>query len=280
MDKIALQLPNGNTIYYLESGEGIPFIFLHGLGGSLEQPASIYGNDESGIRFLSYDQKLHGENLKNTSNYEFSLDTLVEDLLGFLEKMQITQAIIGGISLGAAVSMKFALVYPERVLALCIIRPAIGSQKDAENLHVYKEIVKYLKQDGTDKGLIQFTLTKTYRDLASAEHANALSCIKQFFVDDYSAACIRLSAITQMSAFDSLNTLSQLHIPVFIAATQNDRIHPFLLADQISHSIPNSTFIEIISKSKDAQRHHKELQISLHRFLEIQVQKCFGNTKK
>ena len=55
---------------------------------------------------------------------KLTIATLADDLIGLLDHLGIEQAVIGGISLGAAVAVNVALRYPERVLGLVLSRPA------------------------------------------------------------------------------------------------------------------------------------------------------------
>jgi pimeloyl-ACP methyl ester carboxylesterase len=255
------------SVAYVDMGEGEPFVFLHGLGGDLEQPLAAYGKAEKGVRFLSYDAALHGDTKRLGPRPDFSLHTLVADLEAFLDHHGLKRIVLGGISLGAAVAMNFALRHASRVHSLLIVRPAIGCLPGADNLQVYSTIAELLRLQGRDKGMVSFTLTPWYRSIAEVEYANAASCIRQFMAPCPEDAVVRLSAISRATAFDSFPALEKLCMPVCVVAAKNDSIHPFLLAERIASSISGAWLQEIPSKSSDAAAHQRELNSIIHNFL-------------
>lgn len=262
----------GLEFSYADAGKGLPFILLHGLGGTLEQPVGLYGEPEKGIRFLSYDLRLHGNTIVSDAYKPFSIGQLADDLASFMDELKIGSAVVGGISLGAAVAMAFALKHPERTDALLILRPAVGCEKGAANLRVYREIASFLEKEGPVRGLVDFTLTDTYRSLAANEFANAYSCLKQFSVVDTVAAVERLSAVASGTAFESFDRLAELCMPVQVAATDNDSIHLISLAKKIAESIPGAVFTEAASKNISGEEHQKQMNGIIHKFLKERIQ--------
>ncbi len=112
---------NGVILEYEVSGTGIPFVFLHGMGGSVEQIRSVY-EPVRGIRLISMNQQGHGNSGVNWDRFDF--DHLGDDVIALLDHMGVEKAVLGGISMGAAVSLNTAVRYPERVQQLLLIRNA------------------------------------------------------------------------------------------------------------------------------------------------------------
>ena len=59
---------------------------------------------------------------------------------------------VGGISLGAAIALRLAVRYPERVSDLIIARPA-GSASAPENLKNYIDVAELMARYGSVQGL-------------------------------------------------------------------------------------------------------------------------------
>ena len=112
---------NGLTLEYEISGQGEPFFFLHGMGGSVEQIQSIY-QPIPGARLISLNQQGHGSSEADWSNLTFG--SLADDLRALMDYLEIRQATIGGISMGAAVCLNFAVRFPDRVKQLLLVRNA------------------------------------------------------------------------------------------------------------------------------------------------------------
>src|SRR5262249_56655796 len=51
---------DGLRFSYRDEGQGLPFVFQHGLGGDLSQPFSLY-RPPPGIRLLGFDARGHGQ---------------------------------------------------------------------------------------------------------------------------------------------------------------------------------------------------------------------------
>lgn len=51
---------DGIHFHYRDEGEGIPFLFQHGLGADLTQPFSIF-RPPAGIRLIAFDARAHGK---------------------------------------------------------------------------------------------------------------------------------------------------------------------------------------------------------------------------
>jgi sugar phosphate isomerase/epimerase len=52
------------------------------------------------------------------------LDIFADDLIAFMDHLQVKSAVLGGISTGAAVALNAVVRYPERCVALVLVRPA------------------------------------------------------------------------------------------------------------------------------------------------------------
>ena len=51
---------DGLRFHYRDEGDGLPFVFQHGLGGDLSQPFGVY-RPAAGVRLIGFDFRGHGE---------------------------------------------------------------------------------------------------------------------------------------------------------------------------------------------------------------------------
>ena len=114
---------DGIRFRYQASESGLPVVFGHGLGGDLEASQELLGDPE-GYRFIVWDCRGHGgtEPLGPVEKLTFS--SMVDDLAGLLDHLEVQEAVIGGISMGAGVAAQYALRHSGRVRALVLVRPA------------------------------------------------------------------------------------------------------------------------------------------------------------
>jgi pimeloyl-ACP methyl ester carboxylesterase len=116
---------NGIRFHYIDCGSGMAMFWLHGLCGSSEAWRDTMSHFRDRFHVIAYDARGHGlsENPENPEAY--SQDSMLDDLRAIMDRLDITQAIIGGHSMGAGVALNFALQYPERCLGLVLV--GIGS---------------------------------------------------------------------------------------------------------------------------------------------------------
>src|SRR5436305_462059 len=103
---------DGLTFHYREAGMGTPLVFQHGLGGDVNQPFGLFA-PPPGIRLLAFDCRGHGETRPLGNPEKLSLASFADDLLACMNHLAIERAVVGGISMGAAVALNFALRFPE-----------------------------------------------------------------------------------------------------------------------------------------------------------------------
>lgn len=127
----------GQTLKYIEKGEGNTLILLHGLGSNSER--WVYNIDElsKSYNVISLDQIGFGYSDKPTVPYRGA--TLVEFLNEFMNQKGIEKATLIGNSMGGWVSALFAVTHTEKLDKLILVDPAflLGMPDDADVDNIY-----------------------------------------------------------------------------------------------------------------------------------------------
>ena len=99
--------------FYIEQGEGQPFVLLHGNGenssyfrGQIDEFAKTY-------HVYAIDTRGHGKTPRG--NMPFTIRQFADDLQGFMAEHGISKAHILGFSDGGNIAMVFAIRYPQMV---------------------------------------------------------------------------------------------------------------------------------------------------------------------
>lgn len=137
---------NGQQIYYEDSGgEGLPVVLSHGLLMDHEMFAPQLEALRSRYRVITWDQRCHG--LTQSTADPFTYWDSAEDLAGLLDHLGLERAVLGGMSQGGFVSLRFALRHPERVCALVFFDSQAGPE-DPDKAETYAVMLDVWEADG------------------------------------------------------------------------------------------------------------------------------------
>jgi len=111
------------------SGSGVSVVFLHAGVADRRMWADQMTYFSRFYQVFSYDRRGFGET--ESPDEPFSH---VEDLAEMLEQLGISSAILIGCSQGGRIAIDFCLQYPDRVLKLGLVAPAISGQPSPETV--------------------------------------------------------------------------------------------------------------------------------------------------
>lgn len=139
-------LVNGIQLHYLDwGGEGPTLLFLTGMGSSAYIYNRIAPRFIDQFRVLALTRRGHGDSDYPETGYD--ADTLVEDIRGFMDSLNIEKAVLAGHSLAGVELTHFAATYPESVEKLVYLEalddrrrePAIHAQNPLNAIAIRKE---------------------------------------------------------------------------------------------------------------------------------------------
>jgi 3-oxoadipate enol-lactonase len=144
---------NGQWIHYEDAGgDGMPVVLAHGLLMDGEMFAPQLALRSQRCRIITWDARCHGET-ENTDD-PFTYWDLADDLRGLLDHLGIKKAVIGGMSQGGFVALRFALAYPERVSALILLGTQAGVE-DPAKLAIYRTMLEVWAAEGLNDQLAE-----------------------------------------------------------------------------------------------------------------------------
>ena len=258
---------DGLNFHYLENGTGTPFIFQHGLGGDVSQPFGIL-KPPPGFRLLAFDCRAHGETRPLGEPGKIGLASFANDLLAFMTHLGLPSAIVGGISMGAAVALNFTLRFPERVLGLILSRPAWLHGPMSRNAEIYSRIARLIRQHGPERGLELFQQSRDYTEVRSQSPDSANSLVGQFQNLRAAETVIKLERIPSDSPNHDRREWKSIQAPTLVLASRQDPIHPIEYGEILAREIPGAEFKELTSKSVSKENHAADVQKFIGDFLQ------------
>src|SRR2546430_1680422 len=120
---------NGHRISYDDYGAGErPIVLIHGLLMSRRMfdrigPAMA----ARGNRVLTIDLLGHGRSNRPADMSQYSMTFFARQVEALLDHLEIDEAVIGGTSLGANVTLELALLEPDRVRGMMVEMPVLDN---------------------------------------------------------------------------------------------------------------------------------------------------------
>ena len=255
------------SLNYRSEGEVVPFIFLHGLGADLEQPWALFP-PSPGIRLICFDFRGHGHSATGPEE-QLGLASFAEDLGALMRHLRISTAVVGGISLGAAVALSFTLRFPAKVAGLILSRPAWLDGPNPFNVQMFGLIAQLVRNYGPTEGLERFEATPELAQIQAQYPDTANSLRRQFLnprVNEFSAI---LDRIPRDSPSSNQAEWSKISVPTLVLANRLDPVHPYEYGEEYARRIPKAEFQPITSKSVNVLLHAREVQQAIAGFLVV-----------
>ncbi len=137
---------NGQRIRFDDSGGDGPVVILsHGFLMDREMFAPQVAALAPEFRVISWDERGFGET--EFDGEPFTYWDSARDCLGLLDQLGIERVVLGGMSQGGFLSLRAALLAPERVRALVLIDTQAGTE-DPERLPAYRQMQQTWLQVG------------------------------------------------------------------------------------------------------------------------------------
>jgi pimeloyl-ACP methyl ester carboxylesterase len=129
-----IEIPGRIRIHYLEEGAGPPMLWLPGGNDCAALMLHAHRSLAQRVRLICMDPRGQGESNAPSTAEAYAPAEHVADLLGLLNGLGLDRVIIGGHSRGGRTSVEFALVHPDRVVAvIAAASPLLGSTPGRES---------------------------------------------------------------------------------------------------------------------------------------------------
>jgi len=239
-------LVNGIRLHYQVHGTGTPLVLAHGYGATLEMWAGQIATFSERCQVVVYDTRGHGRTEAPREWMSYSLDDYVDDQRQLMDHLGIDAAYVGGLSMGGAIALRFALAYPERLKALLLCdtsarnwalrgdgvpRSGLGA---AARRFVFLDVVP-----------LSFALARYLPLERLPQYRNAPEGVRSYIrnLRGHSAVGLRGAWHALMEAEDLESRLSEIRVPTLIIVGDRD---PLLAPSRImERGIPGSRFVLI-----------------------------------
>jgi pimeloyl-ACP methyl ester carboxylesterase len=227
----------------LESGAGLPVVFLHaGVADSRMWSSQIEAVAAAGFRAVSYDRRGFGES--ESVDEPFSH---LSDLETVLERLGIHAAVFVGASMGGALAIDFALEYPERVVGLVLVGTALSGAAEPELPDEVMPLIQAMEiaEEREDIEMLNRAEAHAWLDGPMSANGRVSGPVRELFLAMNGAALAKPRLTHEEPADAALDYLAGIEAPVLLAVGSLDFPHIIARHDELSEEFDNAFAIVI-----------------------------------
>ncbi|MFN7148034.1 MAG: alpha/beta fold hydrolase [Microthrixaceae bacterium] len=229
----------GRRLVYDDYGDGDRVVvYLHGLLLDAELNRGIAeALTAQGNRVVLLDLLGHGRSDRPTHASEYRIDRYADQVFALLDELGVERAVLGGLSLGANVSLFAATQQPDRVRGLVLEMPVMEWAVPAAALLFVPMLLAahYGRPAMSVTSAAARRLPRTpFRPLNSLLNAGSMS-------PDVMSAI--LHGVLVGPVVPTQEQRAGLQVPALVMAHTNDLIHPFSDAVNLAEQLPQSRLV-------------------------------------
>jgi len=124
MSRLQETVIRGATFHYVDEGQGIPVVYVHGMASDHRYWNAQLQAVSPRARCIAYDQRYFGTTDWPNAGPEYCVATHAEDLANFVKEVIRRPAHIVATSYGGGVALAMAVAHPKWAKSLCLHEPA------------------------------------------------------------------------------------------------------------------------------------------------------------
>ena len=264
MTRGSFKTADGCAIHYVDEGDGVPVLWQHGLGATQAQAAEVFPR-AAGFRRITMECRGHAGSELGALE-ALSIEQFTDDATRLLDLLGVSRAVVGGISLGAAIALRLA-VHSARVSALIIARPAWIDERVPERMQIYLDVAELLAQHGSEQGLERLHASERYRQVMRESPDNAASMRSFFHRENPASTVALLGRIPAQGLGVTRKQMSRLALPTLVIANEGDYVHSVAMATEVAGLIPGAELKIIPSKNSARDAYVEAFKAALDEFL-------------
>ena len=228
---------NGFGIDYIVEGSStnLPVVLIHGFPFSKKMWGPQIEALKTDYYVVAYDVRGHG--LSDVGNGQYTIEYCVDDLVGLLDLLKISQAVVVGLSMGGYIALRTAERNPDRLkgLVLCDTR----SEADTNETKIKRTLqAKSVKIFGAKKFANTFIPTVLYENTIK-KNPEIVKLLREI-IDRASPIAITGMLIALAARTDTSSWLRNIDVPTLLMAGKYDELTPPTILSSMKEVIPNA----------------------------------------
>lgn len=230
----------GSRLAYELHGDGDQLlVYLHGLLVDSEMNRELaHSLAARGYKVALLDLLGHGRSDKPLHASAYRMDAFADEVIAFLDHLEAEQVVLGGVSLGANVSLQVAAAAPQRLRGLLLEMPVLEWAVPAAAM-IFTPLLLIMHYASRPAGLLARLIGLLPRTgngaLDSSLHALATppEVVKAV-----------LHGVLTGPVAPTVEERRGIDVPALVIAHTRDLIHPFSDAENLVDQLPQGTLLE------------------------------------
>lgn len=219
-------------LFAVEDGSGPAVVMLHGGMANHLAALPFVVPLKDRFRFVAPDLRGSG---RSRYGGRLTFDQMADDVVRILDGLDVNRAVVGGVSSGSGIALRFALRHPGRSLGLVVVQPVYGGEARG---YTDQQKCTFAMMDGVasraiDEGVQ--VLRPLYANLPAGMRERALAMIEGF--DPASVVATSRFLASGAQPFAAASDLMALAVPTLLVRGA-DPLHPPEVSDLYAASIP------------------------------------------
>ncbi|MQA26870.1 MAG: alpha/beta fold hydrolase [Micromonosporaceae bacterium] len=230
-------------IAYTRTGSGAPLVLLHAFPMSSAMWDAQRGGLSRDCEVITLDQRGFGESAGGLGEDAPDLGRVVDDLAGLLDRLDLRQVVLGGLSMGGYVAMAFLRRHPERVrgLVLANTKASADTPEAAENR---LRIADAVEQARSCEPLLSTVFPKLLGE-SSRAGSPALTQTVERMVRHAPWQAVAWTQRAMAARGESFDVLAGAQAPVLVIAGDEDALMSEADAEALVKAAPDSELVTL-----------------------------------
>lgn len=264
---------NNLTISYNDEGpdDAPVIIFIHGFPFNKSMWGQQVDTLKGGYRTIAYDIRGHGNT--ESGNENISIDLFADDLVNLMDELNISKAILCGLSMGGYIALNAVEKYPKRFDGL-ILSNTQCTADTPEGKEKRMKTIQSIKESGVEK-YAEESIKNLFLPASFNVKQKAVAAVKQMILNtSQQSLCSTLQALADRK--ETCSKLDEINIPVLIMVGKEDKITPPPTARMMHEKIHNSLMYILDHAGHLANIENQyEFNYQLRSFVELVSKRAF-----